>query len=259
MTAYDGKNLKVRGRKITSDINGLVCLNDIHKAAGFTKNQTPGDWTSLNSTSQKMIQVLKLITGKSGNWTKIEYRSVLYAKRGAGGGTYADPRLALDYAEYLNPKLAIEIKEVFLRFKAADPTLADDVLSRATDEGNEWAAIRALSRVKRNQFTETLGDHGVEGFGYASCTNAVYSALFDADAKKLKESRGLPKSANLRDKMSNDELVYVMMAETLAKGRIDDESPEGNGQCASATKRSAAYVRQAIDLDQKDRQKPLEI
>lgn len=257
MTTFDGTNLTLRGRKITADANGLICLNDIHKAAGFTKNQTPGDWTALSSTSQKTIQVLKLITGKSGNWTKNEYRSVFYAKRGAAGGTYADPRLALDYAEYLNPKLAIEVKEVFLRYKAADATLADDILDRATDAENEWAATRAFGRVKRFEYTKTLDTHGVEGFGYGNCTNAVYGPLFDATAKKLKQQKNLPKNANLRDAMSNDELVFVMMAETLAKGRIEEEGSQGNGECFTATKRSASYVRQAIEADRNDRQKPL--
>lgn len=259
MTDYDGANLTVRGRKITTDVNGLICLNDIHKAAGFSKNQTPGDWSALNSTSQKAIQVLKLNTGKSGNWTKSEYRSVIYAKRGGGGGTYADPRLALDYAEYLNPKLAIEVKEVFLRYKAADPTLADEVLNRATDEQNEWVATRAMGRVKRNEFTATLDAHEVKGFGYANCTNAVYKEVLGGTKSTLIKQRDLPAKANLRDKLSRDELIFVMMAEALASERIEDENPRGNGPCTKATARSASFVRQAIEMDRKDRQKNLDV
>ncbi|WP_372603052.1 hypothetical protein, partial [Actibacterium sp.] len=121
----------------------------------------------------------------------------------------------------------------------------------------EWAATRALARVKRNEYTKILDERGVEGFGYASCTNAVYGQLFDATAKKLKEQKALPKNANLRNAMTKDELVYVMMAETLAKGRIEEEKPTGNGPCTKATKRSASFVRQAIDAEKKDRQKPL--
>jgi hypothetical protein len=43
-------------------------------------------------------------------------------------------------AGYLSLKLEVEIREVWLRFKAADPALADDVLRRATAEANEWPA-----------------------------------------------------------------------------------------------------------------------
>ena len=123
--------------------------------------------------------------------------------------------------------------------------------------GVKTQTTRALARVKRNEYTKTLDESGVEGFGYANCTNAVYGQLFDATAKKLKEQKALPKNGNLRNAMTKDELVYVMMAETLAKGRIEEEKPTGNGPCTKATKRSASFVRQAIDAEKKDRQKPL--
>lgn len=257
MTERDVKNLKIRGRKIETDSKGMVNLNDIHRAAGFSKNQGPAEWMRLGTTHKRIERILELNTGKSRNWAKEDFKSATYAKRGAGGGTFADPRLALDYAEYLNPKLAMEVKEVFLRYKAADATLADDILDRGTDEDNEWAATRAFGRVKRFEFTKALDEHGVEGFGYGNCTNAVYGPLFDATAKKLKEKKNLPKRGNLRDAMTKDELVFVMMAETLAKGRIEEEGSQGNVECVTATKRSASHVRQAIEADLKDRQKPL--
>ncbi|UES51561.1 KilA-N domain-containing protein [Roseibium aggregatum] len=247
--------IKIRGKKIQIDENGLVCLNDIWEAAGFSKNQKPSDWTRLSSTRKLIEAVLTKATGKSRSWSKSDFKSVLCVKNGVG--TFADPRIALAYSEYLNPKLALEVREVFLRYKSADPTLADEVLERATDLENEWAATRALARVKRNEYTKTLDEHGVEGFGYANCTNAVYGQLFDATAKKLKEQKSLPKNGNLRNAMTKDELVYIMMAETLAKGRIEEEKPSGNGQCTKATKRSASFVREAIEADKKDRQRPL--
>jgi len=243
----------LRGRKIRVKEDGFVSLNDIHSSGGFSVNKRPAQWQRLPSTNPLIIATYERVVGKS---HKGKFKASL-VYRTSSEGTWAHPILAAAYAGYLSPKLEVEMREVWLRYRAADATLADEVLARASDADNEWAATRAISRVKRNQYTTTLSEHGVEGFGFASCTNAVYGALFDADAKKLKEAKGLSKTANLRDRMSNDELVYVMMAETLAKGRIEDESPLGNGPCAQATKRSAAYVRQAIELDKKDRQKSL--
>ena len=211
----------------------------------------------LETTIKRILKVLHLNTGKTGKWTKDEYRTATYAKRGNGGGTFADPRLALDYAEYLNPALAMEVKEVFLRYKAGDATLADEILEKSDDAGNEWAAIRALGRVKRRKFTDALNDHGVSGPGFGICTNQVYEALFDAPAKKLKEARGLPAKANLRDTMATDELIYVMAAETLSSERIIEERPSGNSLCAKATRRSSDFIRQAIEADRKDRQRPI--
>jgi hypothetical protein len=57
--------------------------------------------------------------------------------------------------------------------------------------------------------------------------------------------------------MSTDELVSVMFAETLSRQRIEEESPTGNSQCYKATKKSSQFVRQAIDADKRDRQRPL--
>ena len=141
--------------------------------------------------------------------------------------------------------------------KSGDAALADEVLSRASPEENEWAAVRALGRVKRHEYTKTLDEHGVQGFGFGNCTNAVYKALFDGTAKTLKEQRSLPSSANLRNSMSTDELVFVMAAETLAKQRIEQENPTGNSACAKATSRSALRIRGAIDEDKGDRQSKL--
>lgn len=247
---------KLRGRSVRVDENGFVSLNDIYNVSGLRKKRVPYEWQRLESTQNLMIALHERITGKSRN-SDFRTSRVYRAGAGARGGSWAHPVLAAAYAGYLKPELEIEMREVWLRFKAADATLADEILERATDEENEWAASRAMGRVKRNEFTKTLNDHGVDGFGFASCTNAVYGQLFDATAKKMRDDRGLPKSASLRDAMSKDELVFVMMAETLAKGRIVEENPFGTGPCTQATKRSASFVRQAIDADKKDRQRPL--
>ncbi len=246
----------LRGKKIRVDADGFVSLNDIHRAAGFRANNRPVDWQRLDSTKSLILATYNRIVGKS-HQSKFRTSDVYKAQSGANGGTWAHPILAASYAGYLKPELEVEMREVWLRFKAADPTLADEVLQRATDEGNEWAATRALGRAKRNQFTETLKGHDVSGPGYGICTNAVYKEVLGGTKKAVLIARGLPEAANLRDKMSKDELVYVMMAETLARERIEDENPRGNTPCERATQRSASFVRQAIELDRKDRQRPL--
>lgn len=248
----------LRNKKIRVDENGFVSLNDIHKASGFRTKKRPYEWARSKTTHDVIIALHERITGNSRN-SKFRTSLVLKTASGTNGGSWAHPILAAGYAGYLKPELEVEMREVWLRYRSADPKLADEVLQRATDDQNEWAATRAISRVKRSEFTKALDDHGVSGFGFANCTNAVYQPLFDATAKKLKKEKGLPDKANLRNSMSKDELVFVMMAETLAKGRIEDEKPSGNGACAKATKKSASFVRQAIDMDRNDRQKPLEM
>lgn len=255
MTNDDSNPLVVRGRKVRFDENGLACLNDIHRAAGFSKNQRPSDWSPLPGTRKKMERVLELITGKSGNYTAEDMRLVFRTYRGANGGTYADVRLALDYAEYLNPALAIEVKEVFLRYKAADPTLADDIMQRSDAESNEWIAKRSIARAARLGYTATLKEHGVQERGhYAACTNATYQGVFGKNAAQLRKAKG-GKKGPLRDQFDLKELATVTFAEVMSTDRIEDEDCQGFVECKSATKKVATAVGAMIESDLKDRQK----
>ena len=152
---------KLRGKKIRVDSNGFVSLTDIHRAAGFKTTKRPYEWQRNPLTNLLILATYEKVTGKSRKGYRM---SDVY--RATAEGTWAHPILAASYAGYLKPELEVEMREVWLRFKAADPTLADEVLQRATDEGNKWAATRALGRAKRNQFTETLKGHDVSGPGY---------------------------------------------------------------------------------------------
>jgi hypothetical protein len=249
------KQLVIRGRQIRFDKAGLANLNDIWTAAGFTKNQRPGDWVRLATTIRRIERVLKLITGKSRNYTKQDMHKVIKTVVGAKGGTYVDVRLALDYAEYLDPALAIEVKEVFLRYQSADPTLADEVLERATPEANRWAGMRALARSNRNSYTLTLKNHGVVAKGYMDCTEAVYQALMGGKSYQIRAKRGLPPKSNLRDSMNIEELAYVMAAEALSAERIAEENRQGNAQCVEASSIGASAIKSAIEADRLNRQR----
>lgn len=247
--------LAIRGRDVRFDENGLACLNDIWKAAGYSKNRSPAQWQRLPGTNRKIERVLELIVGKSHNYTAEDMRRVYRAYRGANGGTYADIRLALDYAEYLNPKLAIEVKEVFLRFKAGDATLADEVLQRASAEDNEWVAKRALGRAARLSYTDHLKDRGVkQGYEFGNCTNETYLGLFNRTAAELKQERALAKSASLRDAMSVNELVKVAFSEVLSVERMEAEDAQGYNQCRMATRVAASSVRRALEANKENSQ-----
>lgn len=251
------QQLTIRGRTIRVDEQGLTCLNDIWKAAGYSTTRRPSDWAALYTTQARILRVLKLITGKSGNYEKADILRVFKTRVGKNGGVWADARLALDYAEYLNPALAIEVKEVFLRYKAADPTLADDIMERSDAASNEWIAKRSLSRAARLGYTATLKDHGVtERQHYAECTNTTYRGLFGKDASELKREKGIAKGP-LRDAMDLKELVSVSFAEVMSTDRIEEEDCRGFGECRDATKKVATAVRAMIDGDKQDRQRRL--
>jgi hypothetical protein len=244
---------KLRGKFIQVDVNGLVSLNDIHKAAGFRTSKRPFDWQRIPSTNALIIATYERVTGDS---RKVYRMSAVY--KVTAEGTWAHPILAAAYAGYLKPELEVEMREVWLRYRSADPALADEILQRATGEQNEWAARRAMGRAVRGAYTAELHERGVtEPLHYATCTNETYSGLFGSTAKKLKESRGLPKSANLRDHMSMKELAFLAASEALAIERMEDVEAKGFPECKTATSKAACAIRSAITSDRQDRQRKL--
>ncbi|MGE3871282.1 MAG: KilA-N domain-containing protein [Pseudorhodoplanes sp.] len=247
----------IRGQRIRQDRLGLICLDDIWKAAKSTKGREPRRWRDLGATKRLEEELQKHVATTALKDNKALY-PVAYAERGRGSsGTFAHPILAAAYAGFLSPKLEIEVRAVWLRYRNADAALADEILQRASPADNEWAAVRAMARANRVNFTDVLRDHGVSESGYPLCTNSIYQQLLDGSAAQIRVRRGLPKKANLRDNLGTAELSYVAAAENLAADRIREEERSGNADCADASSRSAGFIREAIERDKKDRQRRL--
>lgn len=245
--------IRVRGRLIRQAEDGFVCVTDIHNAAGFTKNQKPGDFIRLPQALAIMPVVHDETMGKSHSF---KMSNIWRARGGRDGGTYAHPLMALAYAEYLSPKLAVEVKQVFLRYRSGDASLADEVLERSSPEANEWAGRRAITRAVRNQFTSELDRRGVrDPKHYAICTNATYKKLFDGTAKQIRVKRGLPEKASIRDNLNLRELAFLAASEALSVERMEDEDSRGFNECHDATSKSAESIRAAIEMDRKSRKK----
>ena len=248
--------LALRGRVIQEDAHGRVCLDDLWELSGEKDTRAPKQWRRTTPAKRLIEQLqLKVTTShlKSGE-AEVE---VIAAGRGQGvRGTYAHPVLAAAYAGYLSPKLEIEMREVWLRYRSGDATLADEVLQRASAEANHWAGVRALSRSQRVAFTDTLKTHGVIEKGYMQATEATYVGLMGAPSYQLRRDRGL-KPGNLRDQFSATDLSFLMAAESLAAERIEDENRQGNCECVQAAGIGAMAIRAAIEADRKSRQKRL--
>jgi hypothetical protein len=120
--------LVLRGVNVQEDEYGNVCLNDLWTLAGGPENRRPVDWHRGKRASalqaaldDRMVENLHY----SGANPPQTYRAI---GKGRGSRTFAHPVLALDYAEYLQPALGVEVREIFLRYRAADISLANDIL-----------------------------------------------------------------------------------------------------------------------------------
>jgi hypothetical protein len=98
--------------------------------------------------------------------------------------------------------------------------------------------------------TDSLKAHGiVESRDFAGLTNETYIGLLGRSAQQLRNERGIAKRDNLRDHLSEVELVSVILAETLARHKIEREGRQGYNACARACRSSAANVREAVRKD----------
>lgn len=114
---------------------------------------------------------------------------------------------------------------------------------------DETIKARLKGIEKRNIYTDTLKAHGVVGKGYAICTNAIYTSLFDQSAAEIREERGLAKKDKTRDHLDEIELATVDFAETLAAHKIKKRKAQGVDQCETYTRESASTVRRVMDED----------
>jgi hypothetical protein len=249
----ESRVLVIRGSRIYEDVNGNICLDDLWRAAKAPPSKAPSKWRVTRMAKALIAELDKKIAISSLKENKIVATSI-YAKRGRGNtGTFAHPILAAAYAGYLSPKLELDVRDIWLRYRSGDATLADEILQRATAEENRWVGARAVSRAQRVAYTDTLKKHYVTGPGYMLCTEAVYVKLLGGRSHELREARGLQPKVNIRDNLSVAELSFVMAAEALASERITQEISLGNDECVEATAKSASAIREAIESDRQNR------
>lgn len=152
--------------------------------------------------------------------------------RGKGGDTKSHPQIALQYAKYLSPELAMEVNETYMRAKVGDVSLAAEVYDRATVTDQKRLEARIAGKAVRRDLTDKLQEHGVTGMGFGQCTNALYIPVLGGKAPDILKAKGLPAKSNLRDNLSATELADIIFAERLAKKRLEDAQARGNQACA---------------------------
>lgn len=249
--ANDDQCPVLRSQAIRSDDEGRVCLNDIWAVAGADTTRRPSKWMS-SSGARRLTTALRnrIVQNLDNSDPPTDLHT---SSKGRFGQTFAHIVLAQAYAEYLDAGLAVEVREVFLRYRAADASLADDILERASIEDNRHTVARALGRVTRGRFTDVLKGHGVRQPWYAICTDAVYGTVLGKPAAALKSAMGVPKSGSLRDAMTTTQLAAIALAESFSADRIQANDCHGGPRCKEETAAASRTVRAAMDAEARAR------
>ena len=108
---------------------------------------------------------------------------------------------------------------------------------RALGYSENWINQRLKSIEIRKDLTDEWKKHGLkEGVQFATLTDIIYKTWAGKTAKEYKEFKGLKKE-NLRDNMTNKELVVNMLAELSTKEISESNNPQSFGE----------HVQNAVD------------
>ncbi|MFA5519855.1 MAG: Bro-N domain-containing protein, partial [Spirochaetota bacterium] len=117
---------------------------------------------------------------------------------------------------------------------------------------DNWINQRLKSIEIRKELTDEWKKRGLqEGVQFATLTDVIYKAWADKTAKEYKQFKGLRKE-NLRDNMTNKELVLNMLAELSVKEISVVNNPENFSEHITVAKQGGNIAKNArLELEEK--------
>ena len=136
-----------------------------------------------------------------------------------------------------------------------DPALS---LERAREtwqkhgRSEKWIQQRMTGQETRNKLTDYWKEHDIkEGEEYAILTNIIHQEWADVDVKAHKAIKGL-KTQNLRDHMSEAELIFTALAELSTRQIAESVDATGMNENEDAAKTGGGIARKArLELEGK--------
>jgi len=114
----------------------------------------------------------------------------------------------------------------------------------------KWIQQRMMGQETRNKLTDYWKTHGVEeGNGFALLTNVIHHEWTGLSVGEHKKLKGL-KAENLRDHMSEAELIFTALAEYSTRQIAEKENAEGLPKNVIAGKKGGSVAKKArLDLE----------
>ena len=141
-----------------------------------------------------------------------------------------------------------------------DPELAfDRAMATYLKKGysKEWINQRLKSIEVRKELTDEWQERGMkEGLEYAILTNEITNAWADRTIKDYKKLKGLKKE-NLRDNMTNLELVLNMLAEVSTTEISKEKQPKGLEENKNIARKGGNAAKKARLEIEKQTGKPI--
>ena len=123
---------------------------------------------------------------------------------------------------------------------------------RQHGRSEKWIQQRMMGQETRNKLTDYWKDHEIKGEDeYAILTNIIHQEWAGVSVKKHKEIKGL-KTQNLRDHMSEAELIFTALAELSTRQIAETVKATGMDENAEAGQKGGRIAKKArLELEQK--------
>lgn len=130
----------------------------------------------------------------------------------------------------------------------ADPSTAIDRVRetyKKLGRSEKWIQQRMTGQETRNKLTDYWSEHDIkEGEEYAILTNIIHQEWSGLSVKEHKNLKGL-KSQNLRDHMSEAELIFTALAELSTRQIAESENATGMEENKISAKKGGKIAREA--------------
>ena len=135
----------------------------------------------------------------------------------------------------------------------ADPALALDrarELWQKHGRSEKWIQQRMTGQETRNKLTDYWADHDIrEGLEFAILTNLIHEEWTGLSVKQHRDLKGL-RTQNLRDHMSEAELIFTALAELSTRQIAESVNATGMPENESAARTGGRIARKArLDLE----------
>ena len=123
---------------------------------------------------------------------------------------------------------------------------------RQHGRSEKWIQQRMMGQETRNKLTDYWKDHEIKGEEeYAVLTNIIHREWSGVSVKKHKTLKGL-RTQNLRDHMSEAELIFTALAELSTRQIAETVQATGMPENAEAGRKGGGIAKRArVELEQK--------
>jgi DNA-damage-inducible protein D len=123
---------------------------------------------------------------------------------------------------------------------------------RQHGRSEKWIQQRMMGQETRNKLTDYWKDHEIKGEEeYAILTNIIHQEWSGVSVNRHKTVKGL-KTQNLRDHMSEAELIFTALAELSTRQIAETVQATGMPENAEAGRKGGGIAKKArLDLEQK--------